>query len=40
MSSAEEFYLALVIVSLVVFAGTLACTSWVERHWAKANGRG
>jgi hypothetical protein len=39
MSSGEELYLVMVVAALALFGGTLALVAWVERRWAKANGR-
>jgi hypothetical protein len=39
MSLGEEFYLVMVVAALALFGGTLAVVSWIERRWAKANGR-
>jgi len=35
----EEAYLALVVGSFCILAGALAVASFIERRWAKANGR-
>jgi hypothetical protein len=40
MSSGEQLYLALVIGAFATFGITLFVGSWVERSWAKANGKG
>jgi hypothetical protein len=39
MSTGEELYLVMVIAAFALFGGTLAVVSWIERRWAKANGR-
>jgi hypothetical protein len=39
MSAGEELYLLMVIAALALYGGTLAVVSWMERRWAKANGR-
>lgn len=39
MSLGEILFVGLVILSLSVFGGVLAGVSWVERTWAKKNGK-
>jgi hypothetical protein len=39
MSPEETLFLAVVIVTLTAFAGVLAGVSWMERSWARKNGR-
>lgn len=39
MSPEETVFLAIVIVTLTAFAGVLAAVSWMERDWARKNGK-
>jgi hypothetical protein len=39
VSFGEEAYLALVVAALCLFAGVLAVVSFIERRWARAQGR-
>ncbi len=39
MSPGETFFLVLVVATTVVFAATLAGVSWMERSWARKNGK-
>jgi hypothetical protein len=39
MSFGEELFLGLVILSLTAFALVLASVTWIERSWAKKNGK-
>ncbi len=39
MSPEETGFLVLVMVTVTVFAGVLAGVSWVERSWARKNGK-
>jgi len=39
MSVADASFVAMVILSLTAFAGTLAVVGWRERSWAKKNGK-
>ncbi len=39
MSPQETLFLATVIVTLTAFAGVLAGVSWMERDWARKNGK-
>ena len=39
MSFGEELFLGLVILSLTAFAVVLAGVTWIERSWAKKNGK-
>jgi hypothetical protein len=39
MSTGEELFLGLAILSLVAFAVVLAGVTWSERSWAKKNGK-
>jgi hypothetical protein len=39
MTSQETLFLAIVIVTLTAFAGVLAGVSWMERDWARKNGK-
>jgi hypothetical protein len=39
MTSQETLFLVIVIVTLTAFAGVLAGVSWMERDWARKNGK-
>lgn len=39
MPPQETLFLAIVIVTLTAFAGVLAGVSWMERNWARKNGK-
>lgn len=39
MTPQETLFLAIVIVTLTAFAGVLAGVSWMERNWARKNGK-
>ena len=39
MSMGEILFVGLVILSFTVFGGVLAGVSWMERTWAKKNGK-
>lgn len=39
MTTQEMLFLALVIVTFTTFAVVLAGVSWLERDWARKNGR-
>jgi hypothetical protein len=39
MTPEEVFFLVVVAATLTAFAGVLAGVSWVERDWARKNGK-
>jgi hypothetical protein len=39
MTPQETLFLVIVIVTLTGFAGVLAGVSWMERDWARKNGK-
>jgi hypothetical protein len=39
MTPAETLFLAIVVITFTVFAGVLAGASWLERDWARKNGK-
>lgn len=39
MTPQETLFLVIVIVTLTAFAGVLAGVSWIERDWARKNGK-
>lgn len=39
MTPYETLFLSIVLVTVIAFAGVLAGVSWMERDWARKNGK-